>query len=62
MKRSYVIKKITLITYNGAEIVLDIIDNEIRSKPMKILKENILDVFSTMEDSPVKVNVEVKYV
>ena len=61
MKRSYIIKKIILITYDK-KIVFDIIDKGIIDRPIKLVKEEILDTFSTMKDKPVKVKIEKEYV
>ena len=62
MKRSYIIKKIILITYDDKKIVFDIIDKGIKDRPIKLVKEEILDTFSTMKDKPVKVKIEKEYV
>lgn len=62
MRQPYVIEKVTLITYNGTRLPLEIIDHEIITKPVKIVKEQILDAFSTMVDKPVKVLLHVRYI
>jgi hypothetical protein len=62
MRQPYVIEKVTLITYNGTRLPLEIIDHEIITKPVKLVKEQILDAFSTMVDKPVKVLLHVRYI
>jgi len=61
-KRSYIIKSITLITYSGCKLPLAVIENKIIDIPLRILKEKILDAFSSMKDNPVDVKLEIKYV
>lgn len=62
MKRSYTIQKIILTTYNGRKISLNNIEIGIINTPINLVKEKILDAFSTMNDNPVKVNIKVKYI
>ena len=45
MIKPYIIQSATLITYNGRKVPLEIIDHDIISKPVKIVKEQILDAF-----------------
>lgn len=61
MKRSYIIKRIVLITYSGKKIPLDNITTEVINRPLKSVKEAILDAFSNMQDPPVNININVKY-
>lgn len=62
MKRSYIIQKIILTTYNGKRISLNNIETGIINTPIKLVKEKILDAFAAMKDNPVKVNIKVKYI
>lgn len=55
MKQPYIIEKMIIITYSGNKIPLEIKDNIIMDKPKRVLKESILDQFSSLEDKPVKV-------
>lgn len=55
MKQPYIIEKMIIITYSGNKIPLEIKDNIIMDKPKRLLKESILDQFSSLEDKPVKV-------
>lgn len=55
MKQPYIIEKMIIITYSGNKIPLEIKGNIIMDKPKRILKESILDQFSSLEDKPVKV-------
>ena len=57
MIKPYIIQSATLITYNGRKVPLEII-----SKPVKIVKEQILDAFSAMVDRPVKVLLRIRYI
>ena len=41
MIKPYIIQSATLITYNGRKVPLEIIDHDIISKPVKIVKEQI---------------------
>lgn len=62
MRQLYIIERVILITYNGRRLPLEIIDHEIITKPVKMVKEQILDAFSTMVDKPVKVVLHVRYI
>lgn len=62
MIKPYIIQSATLITYNGRKVPLEIIDSDIVSKPVKIVKEQILDAFSAMVDRPVKVLLRIRYI
>lgn len=62
MKRSYIVKQIILITYNGDKIPFEITNSEIINRPIKSLKESIIDQFSNMEDKPIKVDLKIEYV
>lgn len=55
MKQPYIIEKMIIITYSGNKIPLEIKGNIIMDKPKRILKESILDQFSSLEDKPVNV-------
>ena len=41
----YLITSATLITYSGKKVSVDIIESEIFSKPIRVVKEHILDGF-----------------
>ena len=60
MIKPYIIQSATLITYNGRKVPLEI--HDIISKPVKIVKEQILDAFSAMVDRPVKVLLRIRYI
>lgn len=60
MKQPYKIVNITLITYSGKRIPVNYMSNEEVRISKKLLEENILDAFSTMDDIPVKVDLKVK--
>ena len=51
-----------MITYSGCKLPLAVIENKIIDIPLRILKEKILDAFSSMKDNPVDVKLEIKYV
>lgn len=55
MKQPYIIEKMIIITYSGNKIPLEIKENIIMDKPKRLLKESILDQFSSLDDKPVKV-------
>ena len=69
-KRPYVIQSITLLTYNGSKIPVSVVEERIIGEfyqfnidiPIRIIKEKVLDAFSSMEDNPVDVILKVKYV
>lgn len=60
MKQPYKIVNITLITYSGKRIPVNYMSDEEVKISKRLLKENILDAFSTMDDIPVKVDLKVK--
>lgn len=62
MSKPYIIQSATLVTCDGKEMPLEIIDHNIISKPIKVVKEQILDAFSSMVNKPVKVLLEVRYI
>lgn len=61
MKRPYIIQKLSLVTYDGRTIPLEIVEAEILDKPICKVKKSLLDAFSTMVDKPVGVKMKVKY-
>ena len=61
-KRPYVIQSITLLTYNGSKIPVSVVEERIIDIPIRIIKEKVLDAFSSMKDNPVDVILKVKYV
>lgn len=62
MRKPYIVQSATLVTYGGRKLPLEIIDQDIVSKPVKVVKEQILDAFSSMVDKPVKVLLKVRYI
>lgn len=62
MKRPYKIKSIVLVLYDGRKIPVEIVEDKILDRPIKAVKESILDAFSTMRNNPVDVEIKVKYV
>lgn len=60
MKQPYKIVNITVITYSGKRIPVNYMSDKEVQISKKLLKENILDAFSTMDDIPVKVDLKVK--
>lgn len=52
----------SLITYSGRKISLEIIESHILTKPLETIKDKLLDAFSTMKDKPVSVELKIKYV
>lgn len=60
MKQPYKIENITLITYSGKRIPVNYMSDEEVKISKRLLKENILDAFSSMDDTPVKVDLKVK--
>ncbi len=62
MSKPYIIQSVILVTYDGKKMPLEIIDHNIISKPIKVVKEQILDAFSSMVNKPVKVLLKVRYI
>ena len=62
MKRPYIIQQLSLVTYSGRTIPLQVLEAEILDKPQRLVKEKVLDAFSTMVDRPVNVKMKVKYI
>lgn len=62
MKRPYRIKSVVLITYDGQRIPIEMVSSEIVDKPIKLMKELLLDAFSMMKNKPVDVKLSVVYV
>lgn len=60
--KPYKITHIILITYSGKRIPLEIVSSEIINKPLKSMKEKILDSFKTMTDTPIDCEIKIKYV
>ena len=52
----------SLITYSGRKIPLEIVESQILTKPLKAIKEKLLDGFSTMKDKPVNVELKIKHI
>lgn len=62
MSEPYIIQSVILVTYDGKKMPLEIINHNIISKPIKVVKEQILDAFSSMVNKPVKVLLKVRYI
>ena len=52
----------SLITYSGRKIPLAIVESHILTKPLKAIKEKLLDAFSTMIDKPVNIELKIKHI
>ena len=52
----YIVQGVTLVFYDGEREELSVLDSKITDRPPKLLKEQILDGFSKMENPPVKVD------
>jgi hypothetical protein len=50
------------LTYNGSKIPVSVVEERIIDIPIRIIKEKVLDAFSSMKDNPVDVILKVKYV
>lgn len=59
--KPYIIKGMTLKTYSGRRLPLQIIETRIIDRPLRKLKDEILDAFKGMEDPAVDVDIQVKY-
>lgn len=61
---AYIVRNLTLITYSGKRLPMEVIEKEIQKIPLKRLKEKILDQFGRMNmpDPVVRVELKVKYV
>lgn len=62
MKRPYIITQLSLVTYDGQIIPVEIIGTEILDKPLRSIKEKVINAFSTMRNRPVDVKLKVKYI
>ena len=60
--KPYIITSMSLITYIGRKIPLEIVESHILTKPLKAIKEKLLDAFSTMIDKPVNVELKIKHI
>lgn len=60
--KPYIITELRLITYDGKEIPVELIEREILIEPPRLIKERILDAFKTMKDAPVDVKMKIKLV
>lgn len=60
--KPYIITSMSLITYSGKKIPLTVIESHILTKPLKAIKEKLLDAFSTMIDKPVNVELIIKLI
>lgn len=60
--KPYIIISMSLITYSGRKIPLEIVESHILTKPLKAIKDKLLDAFSTMKDKPVNVELKIKHI
>ena len=60
--KPYIITSMSLITYSGRKIPLEIVESHILTKPLKAIKEKLLDAFSTMIDKPVNVELKIRHI
>lgn len=60
--KPYVITELRLITYDGKEMLVELIEREILTEPPRLIKERILGAFKTMKDTPVEVKMKIKLV
>jgi hypothetical protein len=60
--KPYVITSMALITHSGKKLPLTVIESHIPTKPLEVIKDKLLDAFSTMKDKPVNVELKIKYV
>lgn len=60
--KPYIITSMSLITYSGKKISLTVIESHILTKPLKVIKDKLLDAFSTMKDKPVNVELKIKHI
>ena len=60
--KPYIIISMSLITYSDRGIPLEIVESHILTKPLKTIKEKLLDAFSTMKDKPVNVELKIKHI
>lgn len=60
--KPYIITELRLITYDGKEILVELIEREILTEQPRLVKERILDAFNTMKDTPVDVKMKIKLV
>lgn len=60
--KPYIIISMALITYSGKKIPLTVIESHILTKPLKAIKDKLLDAFSTMKDKPVNVELKIKHI
>ena len=57
----YIVQGVTLVFYDAEREELSVLDSKITDRPPKLLKEQILDGFSKMENPPVKVELKIKW-
>lgn len=60
--KPYVITSMALITHSWKKLPLTVIESHILTKPMEVIKDKLIDAFSTMKDKPVSVELKIKYV
>lgn len=56
----YRILGMTLILQSGKRVPVDIVEKKVIRKPLKLVKEQVLDAFSQMKDAPVNVDFRIK--
>lgn len=61
---AYIVQHLTLITYSGKRIPMEVIGKEIQKMPQRVLKEKILDQFGGMKmpDPVVRVELKVRHI
>lgn len=57
---AYIVQHLTLITYSGKRIPMEVIEKEIQKIPQRVLKEKILNQFARMKMSDPVVRVELR--
>lgn len=62
MSKPYIITSLSLVTYGGRVLPVDLFDQEIIDQPVRLVEDRVLKAFASMKDQPVKVNLKVKYV
>lgn len=61
---AYIVQHLTLTTYSGKRIPMEVIGKEIQKMPQRVLKEKILDQFGGMKmpDPVVRVELKVRHI
>lgn len=56
----YLIQGMTLVLQSGRRVPMEIVETKVIRKPLKMIKEQVLDTFSKMKDRPVDVDFRIK--